>query len=78
MPARLVPSLEQVRRTVEAEAAHTPSRLEVLARLPHNPVGIGFASGARVLHVFLKIAHPWRTLEADQYFDRHCKRNYRR
>lgn len=38
----LVPLLELVRRTVEAEAAYTLSRLQVLERLPGNPVGVAY------------------------------------
>jgi hypothetical protein len=39
---KLVPSLELVKRTVETEAAYTLSRLQVLERLPGNPVGIAY------------------------------------
>ena len=36
----LAPSLKLVRRTVATEAAYTLSRLQVLERLPGNPIGI--------------------------------------
>jgi hypothetical protein len=39
---RLIPSLDLVRRTVGAEAAYTLSRLQVLERLPGNPVGVAY------------------------------------
>ena len=39
---KLVPSLDLVRRTVAAEAAYTLSRLQVLERLPGNPVGVAY------------------------------------
>jgi GNAT superfamily N-acetyltransferase len=38
----LSPSLDLVRRTLDAEAAYTLSRLQVLERLPGNPVGIAY------------------------------------
>ena len=40
--ARLIPSLDLVRRTVRTEAAYTLSRLQVLERLPGNPVGVAY------------------------------------
>lgn len=40
--SKLPPSLELVRRTVDAESAYTLSRLQVLERLPGNPVGIAY------------------------------------
>jgi hypothetical protein len=40
--AKLVPSLDLVRRTVRTEAAYTLSRLQVLERLPGNPVGVAY------------------------------------
>src|SRR5262245_37276936 len=40
--AKLVPSLDLVRRTVRTEAANTLSRLQVLERLPDNPVGVAY------------------------------------
>jgi hypothetical protein len=40
--ARLVPSLDLVRLTVETEAAYTLSRLKVLERLPGNPVDVAY------------------------------------
>jgi GNAT superfamily N-acetyltransferase len=43
----LIPSLELVRRTVETEAAYTLSRLQVLERLPGNPVGIAYRQPAK-------------------------------
>jgi GNAT superfamily N-acetyltransferase len=39
-PTRLIPSLGLIRRVLDAEAAYTLSRLQVLERLPGNPVGI--------------------------------------
>lgn len=39
---KLTPSLDLVRRTVEVEADYTLSRLQVLERLPGNPVGIAY------------------------------------
>ena len=39
---KLVPSLDLVRRAVRAEAAYTLSRLQVLERLPGNPVGVAY------------------------------------
>jgi Acetyltransferase (GNAT) domain len=44
--AMLVPSLDLVRRTVAIEAAYTLSRLQVLERLPGNPVGIAYREPA--------------------------------
>lgn len=38
----LSPSLELIRRTLEAEAGYTLARLQVLERLPGNPVGIAY------------------------------------
>jgi ribosomal protein S18 acetylase RimI-like enzyme len=38
--AKLIPSLDLIRRTVNAETAYTLSRLQVLERLPGNPVGV--------------------------------------
>ena len=38
----LSPSPDLVRRTLEAEAAYTLSRLQVLEQLPGNPVGIAY------------------------------------
>lgn len=43
---KLVPCLDLVRRTVEAEAAYTLSRIQVLERLPGNPVGIAYRQPA--------------------------------
>ena len=43
--AKLVPSLDLVRRTVRTEAAYTLSRLQVLERLPGNPVGVAYQMG---------------------------------
>jgi GNAT superfamily N-acetyltransferase len=40
--AKLIPSLDLIRRTVRAEAAYTLSRLQVLERLPGNPVGVAY------------------------------------
>jgi Acetyltransferase (GNAT) domain len=40
--AKLTPSLDLVRSTVETEAAYTLSRLKVLERLPGNPVGAAY------------------------------------
>ena len=40
--AKLIPSLDLIRRTVNAEAAYTLSRLQVLERLPGNPVGVAY------------------------------------
>jgi GNAT superfamily N-acetyltransferase len=38
----LTPSLDLIRRTLDVEAACTLSRLQVLERLPGNPVGIAY------------------------------------
>jgi GNAT superfamily N-acetyltransferase len=38
----MTPSLEQIRRTLDAELAYTISRLQVLERIPGNPVGVAF------------------------------------
>jgi GNAT superfamily N-acetyltransferase len=38
----IAPSLEVIRRTLDAEASYTLSRLQVLERLPGNPVGIAY------------------------------------
>jgi GNAT superfamily N-acetyltransferase len=43
---KLAPSVELIRRTVEAEAGYTLSRLQVLERLPGNPVGIAYRQPA--------------------------------
>ena len=43
---RLIPSQDLVRRTVGAEAAYTLARLQVLERLPGNPVGVAFRQPA--------------------------------
>jgi ribosomal protein S18 acetylase RimI-like enzyme len=40
--AKLIPSLDLIWRTVRAEAAYTLSRLQVLERLPGNPVGVAY------------------------------------
>lgn len=36
----IAPSLDVIRRTLDAEASYTLSRLQVLERLPGNPIGI--------------------------------------
>ena len=41
-PKMLAPSLDLIRRTLDAEASYTLSRLQVLERLPGNPVGIAY------------------------------------
>jgi ribosomal protein S18 acetylase RimI-like enzyme len=41
-PSQLVPSADLVRRTVATETAYTLSRLQVLERIPGNPVGIDY------------------------------------
>jgi ribosomal protein S18 acetylase RimI-like enzyme len=38
--SRLAPSLDRIRRTIDAEAGYTLSRLRVLERIPGNPIGI--------------------------------------
>lgn len=38
----IAPSLDVIRRTLNAEASYTLSRLQVLERLPGNPVGIAY------------------------------------
>ena len=38
----LAPSLDVIRRTLDAEASYTLSRLQVLERLPGNPIGIAY------------------------------------
>jgi GNAT superfamily N-acetyltransferase len=40
--ARLLPSVEQVQRTLAVDIAYTISRMEVLARLPGNPMRIAY------------------------------------
>jgi ribosomal protein S18 acetylase RimI-like enzyme len=39
---QLAPSLDLVRRTLEIEAAYTLARLQVLERIPGNPVGVAY------------------------------------
>ena len=39
---KLIPSLDLIERVVAAEAAYTLSRLQVLERLPGNPVGVAY------------------------------------
>lgn len=39
---QLVPSADLVRRTVAVETAYTLSRLQVVERIPGNPVGIAY------------------------------------
>jgi len=39
---RLVPSAGLVRRTIAVEAAYTLSRLQVLERIPGNPIGVAY------------------------------------
>ena len=39
---KLIASLDLSRRTVRAEAAYTLSRLQVLERLPGNPIGVAY------------------------------------
>src|SRR5262245_45569186 len=41
-PKMIAPSLDVIRRTLDAEASYTLSRLQVLERLPGNPVGIAY------------------------------------
>jgi hypothetical protein len=38
----MTPSLERIRRTLDAELSYTISRLQVLERIPGNPVGVAF------------------------------------
>lgn len=38
----MVPSLERMRRTLRTELSYTISRLQVLERIPGNPVGVAF------------------------------------
>jgi ribosomal protein S18 acetylase RimI-like enzyme len=38
----MVPSLDQVQRTLAADIAYTISRMKVLERFPGNPIGIGY------------------------------------
>jgi hypothetical protein len=38
----LIPSLRLIRRTLEIETAYTLSRLQVLERMPGNPVGVAY------------------------------------
>jgi hypothetical protein len=39
---KLIPSLDLIKRVVAAEAAYTLSRIQVLERLPGNPVGVAY------------------------------------
>jgi ribosomal protein S18 acetylase RimI-like enzyme len=43
---KLLPSLELIQRVVAAEAAYTLSRIQVLERLPGNPVGVAYRKPA--------------------------------
>jgi ribosomal protein S18 acetylase RimI-like enzyme len=38
----LIPSLELVRRTLAVDISYTVSRMQVLERIPGNPIGIGY------------------------------------
>jgi hypothetical protein len=38
----MTPSLDRIRRTLDAELAYTISRLQVLERIPGNPIGVAF------------------------------------
>jgi GNAT superfamily N-acetyltransferase len=43
MPAvPMTPSLDRIRRTIDAENAYTLSRMQVLERIPGNPIGISY------------------------------------
>jgi len=42
MSGILIPSLDNVRRTLAADVSYTISRMKVLERLPGNPIGIGY------------------------------------
>lgn len=47
--SRLLPDLALVRRIQAAESSYTISRLQVLERLPGNPVGVAYRREGRVL-----------------------------
>lgn len=38
----MIPSIELIRRTIETEIAYTISRLQVLERIPGNPIGVSY------------------------------------
>jgi GNAT superfamily N-acetyltransferase len=38
----MTPSLDRIRRTIDAENAYTLSRMQVLERIPGNPIGIAY------------------------------------
>src|ERR1700704_1838866 len=60
---RLLPSLDLVQRVLSADAAYTISRMQVLERLPGNPIGIAYrwmdetvvALAARFLPSFTRV-----------------------
>ena len=60
---RLLPSLDLVQRALSADAAYTISRMQVLERLPGNPIGIAYrwmdetvvALAARFLPSFTRV-----------------------
>jgi GNAT superfamily N-acetyltransferase len=41
-PARLAPSIDLIRRSLGAELAYTLSRMQILERIPGNPIGITY------------------------------------
>jgi Acetyltransferase (GNAT) domain len=41
-PSQLLPSLDRIWRTLAAELAYTVSRMQILERIPGNPIGIAF------------------------------------
>jgi hypothetical protein len=45
--ARLIPSLDLVQRTLLTDVAYTISRMNVLERLPGNPIGIPIGGSTR-------------------------------
>lgn len=41
-PSQLLPSLSTIHRVIEAEVAYTMARMQILERMPDNPIGIAY------------------------------------